>query len=112
MYWLVAVQLLDGVGAGIFGALFPIIVADVMRGTGRFNVAQGAVITVQSIGAALSTAVAGLVIVKFGYSAAFLVLGAIALLALAVCLIALPETKPDDAKERTDARPTTLPATA
>ena len=54
-YWLVGVQLLDGIGAGIYGAVFPVIVADLMRGTGRFNVAQGAVITAQGIGAALST---------------------------------------------------------
>src|SRR3984893_18763116 len=62
-YWLVAVQLLDGVGAGIYGAIFPIIVADVMRGTGRFNAAQGAILTAQGIGAALSTALAGFVVV-------------------------------------------------
>ena len=94
MYWLVAVQMLDGVGAGIFGALFPVVVADLTRGTGRFNVAQGAIITVQSIGAALSTAAAGVIIVNFGYSAAFLCLGVIAVVALALCLIAMPETKP------------------
>ena len=76
--WLVGVQLLDGVGAGIFGAIFPVIVADLMRNTGRFNVAQGAVITAQSIGAALSTTLAGLVVVEAGYSAAFLTLGAVA----------------------------------
>lgn len=52
-YWLVGVQLLDGVGAGIYGAVFPVIVADLTRGTGRFNVAQGAIITAQGIGAAL-----------------------------------------------------------
>ena len=51
-YWLVGVQLLDGVGAGIYGAIFPVIVADLMRGTGRFDVAQGAIITAQGIGAA------------------------------------------------------------
>ena len=62
-FWLVGVQLLDGVGAGIFGAIFPVIVADLMRNTGRFNVAQGAIITAQSIGAALSTTLAGLVVV-------------------------------------------------
>jgi MFS family permease len=65
-YWLVGVQLLDGVGAGIYGAIFPVIVADLMRGTGRFNVAQGAVITAQGIGAALSTSVAGFVVVHAG----------------------------------------------
>ncbi len=44
-FWLVGVQLLDGVGAGVYGALFPIVVADLTRGTGRFNVSQGAVAT-------------------------------------------------------------------
>jgi MFS family permease len=90
--WLVGVQLLDGVGAGIFGAIFPVIVADLMRNTGRFNVAQGAVITAQSVGAALSTTLAGFVVVKAGYGAAFLTLGGIAALGFAVCWLVLPET--------------------
>jgi MFS family permease len=90
--WLVAVQLLDGIGAGIFGAIFPVMIADLMRDTGRFNVAQGAVITAQSIGAALSTTLAGLVVVKAGYSAAFLVLGGVAAIGFAICWVFLPET--------------------
>ena len=64
--WLVAVQLLDGVGAGIYGALFPVIVADLMRGTGRFAAAQGAIMTAQGIGAALSTTLAGVIVVNAG----------------------------------------------
>jgi len=92
-YWLVGVQLLDGVGAGIYGAVFPIIVADLMRGTGRFNIAQGAIITAQGIGAALSTAVAGFIVVHAGYSAAFLTLGGIAAVGLAFYLLAMPETQ-------------------
>jgi MFS family permease len=91
--WLLGVQLLDGIGAGIVGAIFPVIVADLMRNTGRFNVAQGAIITAQGIGAALSTTLAGLVVVKVGYSAAFLVLGAVAAVGFVVCSIALPETR-------------------
>ena len=93
--WLIGVQLLDGIGAGIFGAIFPVIVADLMRNTGRFNVAQGAIITAQSIGVALSTTLAGLVVVKAGYSAAFLVLGAVAAIGFALCWFALPETRAD-----------------
>lgn len=112
MYWLVAVQMLDGVGAGIFGALFPVIVADLMRGTGRFNLAQGAIITAQGIGAALSSSVAGLVIVNFGYSAAFLTLGAVALLALALCLMAMPETLPSSLREKSGTDPSSVPAAA
>ena len=93
--WLVGVQLLDGIGAGIFGAIFPVIVADLMRNTGRFNVAQGAIITAQSIGAAMSTTLAGLIVVKAGYSAAFLTLGAVAAIGFVVCWFALPETRSD-----------------
>jgi MFS family permease len=108
-YWLVAVQLLDGVGAGIYGAICPIVVADVMRGTGRFNVAQGAVITAQGIGAALSTTLAGLVVVYAGYSAAFLTLAGVAALGLLLFFFAMPETMiaseaDDQRKARTVAR--------
>ncbi|WP_027536025.1 MFS transporter [Bradyrhizobium sp. WSM3983] len=92
-FWLVGVQLLDGVGAGIFGAIFPVIVADLMRNAGRFNVALGAVITAQSIGAALSTTLAGFVVVGAGYSAAFITLGAVAAIGAVICLLALPETR-------------------
>jgi hypothetical protein len=91
-YWLVGVQLLDGVGAGLYGALFPLIVADLMEGTGRFNVALGAVTTAQGIGASLSTALAGLIVVKAGYSAAFFTLAAIAGAGLALFWLAMPET--------------------
>jgi MFS family permease len=92
-YWLVTVQLLDGVGAGIYGAIFPIIVADLMRGTGRFNLALGAVTTAQGIGAALSTTVAGFVVVSAGYSAAFLTLAGVAGAGLLLFWLAMPETR-------------------
>jgi MFS family permease len=95
-YWLVGVQLLDGVGAGIFGALFPLVVADLTRGTGRFNISQGAIGTMQGIGAALSTGVAGVVVVNAGYNAAFLTLAAAAGLGLMLFLFAMPETRPVD----------------
>ena len=91
--WLVGVQFLDGVGAGIFGAIFPVIVADLTRNTGRFNVAQGAIMSAQSIGAALSNALAGLVVVKAGYTAALLTLGVVAAIGFGVCWFALPETR-------------------
>ncbi|MFC0408782.1 MFS transporter [Roseomonas elaeocarpi] len=95
--WLLGVQTLDGVGAGIFGALFPVVVADLTRGTGRFNVSQGAVATAQGLGAALSASLAGGVIVWAGYSAAFLVLGAIAAAGFLGYLLLMPETLPERA---------------
>ncbi len=92
-FWLFAVQSLDGVGAGLYGALFPVIVADLTRGTGHFNLAQGAVITAQGIGAALSTSLAGLVVVHAGYSAAFLVLAGIAAAGFLLYFFGMPETR-------------------
>ena len=84
--------MLDGVGAGIFGALTPLVIADIMRGTGRYNLAQGAIATVQGIGASLSGLAAGEIVDHFGYSAAFLTLGAAALVALVVFAVGMPET--------------------
>jgi MFS family permease len=93
-YWLVSVQLLDGAGAGIFGALFPLVVADLTRGTGHFNVSQGAIATAAGLGGALSAAVAGFIVVGAGYSAAFLFLAAIAAVGLGLFVAAMPETGP------------------
>jgi MFS family permease len=91
-YWLVGVQLLDGIGAGAFGALLPLVVKDLTQGTGRFNVSLGAISTVFGLGAALSNGLAGLVIREAGYSAAFLTLAAIAALAFVLLWLAVPET--------------------
>jgi predicted MFS family arabinose efflux permease len=91
-FWLIGVQVLDGVGAGIFGALTPLVIADIMRGTGRYNLAQGAIATVQGIGASLSGLAAGVIVDHFGYSAAFLSAGAAAVVALGVFALRMPET--------------------
>jgi MFS family permease len=91
-YWLVGVQLLDGVGAGVFGALFPLVVQDVTHGTGHFNVSLGAITTAWAVGAALSNFVAGAMVVTAGYDAAFLSLGGLAAAGFILYLIAMPET--------------------
>ncbi len=107
-YWLVGVQVLDGVGAGIFGALFPLVVQDLTHGTGRFNVSLGAVTTAWGVGAALSNIVAGWIVVVAGYNVAFGSLGALAGVGLALYLTAMPETGPN-AAARAKNRPTVPP---
>jgi MFS family permease len=92
--WLIGVQLLDGVGAGIFGAITPLLLADLMHGTGRYNIAQGAVATVQGIGASSSGLIAGVIVDHFGYTPAFLEAAAVAVIALAILAILMPETAP------------------
>lgn len=92
-FWLLGVQLLDGVGAGIYQALTPLLIADIMRGTGRYNLAQGAVATTQGVGAAISALIAGEVTDHFGYSVSFWFLGAVAALAWLVFFAFMPETR-------------------
>ncbi len=91
--FIVTVQLLDGIGAGSFGVLWVTVVADLTKGTGRYNLALGAIATAQGIGAALSNLAAGYVVNGWGYHAGFIVLGSIAAIALFLFSYAMPETK-------------------
>lgn len=92
----VGIQVLDGVAAGIFGVISIIIAADVMRGTGRFNFAQGLVALATGVGSGMSNFLAGYIVQFFGFTAGFLSLAAIALGGLALFALAMPETRPTD----------------
>jgi predicted MFS family arabinose efflux permease len=96
-YVLVSIQLLDGIGAGVFGVLSVLVVADLTRGTGRFNITNGAISTATGIGAALSNAVSGIIVQYAGYDGAFLTLAGIAAVAALWFGLAMPETRGDNA---------------
>jgi len=93
---LVVVQLLDGVTAAVFSVLVPLVVADLTRGTGHFNLGQGIVGTFVGVGAALSATLAGYISDQFGSPTAFAGLAAIALAGLAMVWLLMPETRPLD----------------
>jgi MFS family permease len=103
-YLVIAVQMLDGVCAAILGVVLPLVVADIMRGTGRFNLGLGVIGSAVGIGAALSTTLAGYAIDHFGAGVAFCGLASIAMSGLALVWLLLPETRPD-ATEQVAARP-------
>lgn len=71
------VQALDGIGAGLQSVAVPALVVRLLEGSGRVNVGQGVVMTVQAAGAALSPALGGILAHRFGYPAAFIALGAV-----------------------------------
>lgn len=96
-FLLVAVQLFDGITAAVFAVLIPLTVADVAFGSGHFNLAQGIVGTATGIGASLSTLLAGYVSDTYGSSVAFLGLGCVAMVGMAMIALIMPETKHDDA---------------
>ena len=91
--FIVGVQLLDGIGAGIFGVLSVVVVADLTQGTGRYNLVLGAIATAHSIGASLSNVVSGYIVHAWGFSIGFLFLASVAALAFAIFGLLMPETK-------------------
>jgi predicted MFS family arabinose efflux permease len=99
MVLLVAIQILDGIAAGIFGVVSVLLIADLTRGTGRFNLTQGLIATAVGIGASLSQTVAGAIVHHMGYHAGFLFLSAVAGIALLIFWWFMPETveKPEGA---------------
>jgi MFS family permease len=92
-YLIIAIQLFDGLGAAVFGVLFPLIVADVTRDTGHYTTSLGLVGLAIGGGATVSTALAGLVADHFGVGAAFLSLAAVGLIATALVWTLMPETR-------------------
>jgi MFS family permease len=99
------VEILDGIGAGIQTAAVPALVARVLHGTGRVNVGQGAVMTVQGVGGALSPALGGWLAQTVGYSPAFLVLGSFALGSIALWVGFARVLRPVCEKPAIDDRP-------
>jgi MFS family permease len=91
---LVVVQLLDGITAAVFSVMVPLVVADLTRNTGHFNLGQGIVGTFVGIGASLSATLAGFITDRFGSPYAFAGLGVIACVGLVVLWLFMPETRP------------------
>lgn len=95
---LVLVQILDGASAAALGVLVPLTIADLTRGSGHFNLAQGAVGCAMGIGASISTTLAGYVADSFGSYSAFATLAVLAAIGLLLVTLAMPETKAFSAK--------------
>jgi hypothetical protein len=87
---LVAAQALDGVSTGIWDVLMPLILADLVVGSGRYSTSRGVLGTIQGAGGSLSNAAAGTMVMVGGYPAAFAGLAVVALLACGLVLL-LPE---------------------
>lgn len=84
-WWgVVPVQVLDGIGTGLQTVAVPGMVASSLNGTGRINLGQGAVITVQGVGASLSPALGGWIAEWIGYGPTFLLLGGFGIASMAL----------------------------
>ncbi|TDV09534.1 putative MFS family arabinose efflux permease [Paraburkholderia caballeronis] len=103
-YFLVPVQMLDGLSAAVFGVMLPLIAADVAGGKGRYNLCIGLFGLAAGIGATLSTAIAGFIADRLGNTVSFVVLAAAGAAAVLMVWFAMPETRDDALAEEQESR--------
>jgi sugar phosphate permease len=85
--------MLDGISAATLGVLVPLMIADVTRGSGHFNFAQGVVGAAVGIGASISTTLTGFIADNGGGGAAFIFLSIVAVAGLTLVVAFMPETR-------------------
>ncbi|MGD9847358.1 MAG: MFS transporter [Variibacter sp.] len=91
--FIVVIQILDGIAAACVGVMVPLIVADVTRGTGHFNLGLGMMGTAIGLGASVSTTASGYITDHHGSAMAFAALTLAAGIGFAWIWLLMPETR-------------------
>jgi predicted MFS family arabinose efflux permease len=94
--YLISLQALDGVAAGIYGVLLTVVAADLARGSGRFNFLQGSVQSAMGLGGFLSNLLFGFVARSVSFAASFWGLAAAAAAGGLLYFWKMPETNGDE----------------
>lgn len=89
---MLSTQVLDGVGAGIFGTMYVLVTSDISGGTGRFSLTLGLTTSAMSIGGTVSGYLGQAIAQDYGYRQAFTILGSMALFPAFLYLFIMPET--------------------
>jgi MFS family permease len=90
---LVALQVFDGIGAGVYGVVIAIMCADLTREKGGFNALQGLLATALAVGGVLGPLLAGPLVQHLGFGAAFRAFALVAAVGAALFLVFMPETR-------------------
>ncbi len=99
--YLISLQALDGVAAALYGVLLTLVVADLAKGTGRFNFLQGATQSAMGTGGFLSNLLFGWIAKSAGFNVSFLCLAGVAVGGGLWYQLRMPETK-DQGDKRDD----------
>jgi MFS family permease len=91
---ILSTQILDGVGAGIFGTMYILVTSDISGGTGRFSLTLGLTTAAMSIGGTVSGYLGEALAQDLGYKQAFFILMFMSLVPALVYLFFMPETLP------------------
>jgi MFS family permease len=99
-FLILSTQLLDSVGAGIFGTMQIVVTNDISAGTGRFSLMMGITTGAMCLGGTISGYVGHAIAQDFGYASAFSTLGVMSLIPIFLYLFFVPETLPEYAKPK------------
>ncbi len=90
---LIAAQIFDGISAGIYGVVAVLIIADLTKNTGRFNLTLGLISMGAGLGAAASNAITGWVVGRYGYAVGFHFLTLVSAIGGLIFWRFMPETR-------------------
>ena len=91
---LVALQLLDGIGAGIYGVAIVSMSASLTRGKGGFNTLMGLFATALAVGGVMGPLITGMLIQHLGFVMMFLMFAVLAAVGAVWFQLMVPETGP------------------
>ncbi len=91
--YLISIQVLDGVAMGIYGVLLTVVTADLAKGSGRFNLVQGAVQSAMGLGGIFSNSLFGWIAKMLGFNASFWGLAVVAVAGGILYAAKMPETR-------------------
>jgi len=89
----IALELLDGMGAAMFGTLQPLVARDLSRDGSHFNLSLGVLGLAAGLGGTLSNTLGGRIASAYGDRVGFLALAATGAVAVAAIACLMPETR-------------------
>jgi MFS family permease len=92
--FILSTQVLDGVGAGVFGTMYILVTSDISGGTGRFSMTLGLTTAAMSIGGTVSGYLGEALAQDLGYQQAYFILMFLSMIPAGVYLFFMPETLP------------------
>ena len=91
-----AIQLLDGIGNGIYGVIIILVCNDLTRGKNTFNSLVGMTATTLALGGIIGPLAQGMITQHLGFVTSYVVFAAVAVIGAIFFLLKMPETAPRD----------------
>ncbi len=91
--YILGIQALDGIGAGIYGVAIALMCSDLTKGKSGFNTLLGIMQTALALGGIIGPLAQGFLTQQLGFTASFISFALVASVGTALFLLTVPETK-------------------